>query len=165
MIFSKIACPRSHWLRWHRVGIVVDYADSFGKLWMLNTDFKWSIRWKKVLGCVYKPIAIISKYETFVSKEKFRCPFKFSNIVWLWFRGETYLYQTVNIFTQILPLATTFLSLDFCSSKSSMFPHILYIIPYTFLLLTMIILEKKPEVMTWIVYSTVWYSRVKMFSF
>ena len=36
------------------------------------------------------------------------------------------MFQTINIFTQILPLATTFLSLDFCSSNSSMFPHILF---------------------------------------
>ena len=28
MIFFKIACMRSRWLRWHRVGKVVDYADT-----------------------------------------------------------------------------------------------------------------------------------------
>ena len=27
MILSKIACPHSHWLRWHCVGVVVDYVD------------------------------------------------------------------------------------------------------------------------------------------
>ena len=26
MIFLKIACPRSRWLRWHRVSLVIDYG-------------------------------------------------------------------------------------------------------------------------------------------
>ena len=79
--FSKNVCPtptrcqRGHWLRWHRVCIVIDYvdtvsalsttmhyaddgqdyADTFRKLWRLLTDFKVAIRWKRVQGCVYKP--------------------------------------------------------------------------------------------------------------
>ena len=44
-------CQRSQQIRWH----LQDYADTFGKLWRLFTDFKGTIRRKKVLGCVYKP--------------------------------------------------------------------------------------------------------------
>ena len=77
-------CQRGQWLSWHLVSIVnsyvdimsmtkhtlcqcsqrlrrheQDYADTFGKLWSLLTDFKGTIRWKKYL-CVFKnPIAII----------------------------------------------------------------------------------------------------------
>ena len=49
-IFSESVCPR----------IVNNYADTyknttFGNFWRLLTDFKGTIRWIKVLGCVYKP--------------------------------------------------------------------------------------------------------------
>ena len=60
LIFSKIVCLHSHWLRGHRVGVVNDYADTnmtthtFEKLWRILTDLKGIIKWKKVLGCVYK---------------------------------------------------------------------------------------------------------------
>ena len=83
MIFSKIACPRSCWLHWHRVGVVVDYPDTcWNSRWQCGHDvgvvvdyiwtpqwlcghfrktlkashrFKGPIRGKKVLGCVYTP--------------------------------------------------------------------------------------------------------------
>ena len=61
------------YVRWHREGVVIDYAhaeravdysrwlcrhnndyaNTFGILRMLFTDFKGTIRWKKVLGCVH----------------------------------------------------------------------------------------------------------------
>ena len=50
------ACPRSQQLRGHGVCIVndvIDYADTFWKLWRLLTHFKGKIRQKKVFGCVY----------------------------------------------------------------------------------------------------------------
>ena len=74
MIFSKIGRPCSRWLRWnhvsvvndyrdmcwrsqrlhgHGVGVVNDYADTFGKLWRFLTDFKGTISRKKVFRCVY----------------------------------------------------------------------------------------------------------------
>ena len=43
-IFSKNVCPRCRWLRGHDN----DYADTFGKLWRLLTDFKGTLRWKKI---------------------------------------------------------------------------------------------------------------------
>ena len=52
-IFAKNMCLHSHWLCWHGGSIVIDYADTVGKLWRLLTDLK-TIWWKKVLECVYK---------------------------------------------------------------------------------------------------------------
>ena len=51
LIFSKIACWRSHRLRRHIVGVVNDNADTFGKLWWLLTDFKETIRPKRYFYC------------------------------------------------------------------------------------------------------------------
>ena len=48
-IFSKIACQSSRWLCGH----INDYVDTFWKLWRLLTDFKGTLRQKKVFGCVY----------------------------------------------------------------------------------------------------------------
>ena len=72
---TRTPCRRSRWLRWHSISVIndfantdggvfnnyadwghgQDYADTFGKLRRLFTDFKETISWKKVLGCVYKP--------------------------------------------------------------------------------------------------------------
>ena len=51
LLTTRTRCRRSQWQRGHGQ----DYADTFGKLWRLLTDFKGTIRWKNVLGCVYKP--------------------------------------------------------------------------------------------------------------
>ena len=54
-------CQRSQRQRRHCVGVVNDYAHmdkttrTLGKLWRLLTDCKGTVRWKKVLGCVFKP--------------------------------------------------------------------------------------------------------------
>ena len=79
----RAGCRRSCWLRGHGVGVVVDhpdtvsvyslttwtrcrrrrwlrrhdndYVDTFENRWRNLTDFKGTIRWKKVNGCVYEP--------------------------------------------------------------------------------------------------------------
>ena len=36
-IFATIVCPRSHWLWWHSVGVVIDYGDT----WPLSQPKHW----------------------------------------------------------------------------------------------------------------------------
>ena len=49
LIFSKIGCPRSRWLRWHRVGIVIDFA-----------DMCWNSHWLYVCTIVHD-VGIVNK--------------------------------------------------------------------------------------------------------
>ena len=54
----RTRCRHGQRLRGHGVSIVnyyydYDYSDTFWKLWRLLTDFKGTIRQKKVFGCVY----------------------------------------------------------------------------------------------------------------
>ena len=51
---TRTHCRYSCWLRGHDN----DYADTFGSLWRLLTDFKGTIRWKRYLGLFTHPIAI-----------------------------------------------------------------------------------------------------------
>ena len=52
-------CQRSQRLRRHRVGIVNDYADTFGKLWKLLTDFTGTISQKRYWDVFTNSLAII----------------------------------------------------------------------------------------------------------
>ena len=56
LIFSKIACQRSGWLRGQGVGVDY-YADTFGKLWRFLTDFKGKISKKRYLDVLTHPIS------------------------------------------------------------------------------------------------------------
>ena len=53
MIFSKFECPLSGWPHWHCVGVVIDFADTFRKLWSLLIALKGTIRQKKLIGGIY----------------------------------------------------------------------------------------------------------------
>ena len=60
MIFSKIVCPRSRWLRWHFVSKVNDYTPihhwlrgPFLKTLQVSHRFQRNMQAKKKFGCVY----------------------------------------------------------------------------------------------------------------
>ena len=92
------SCQHSHWLHWHRVGVVVDYADTCRKShWLRDTitaysltmrtptaNFKGfsqilkeqslSIRWKKYLDVFTHRISNNFKLWKPLHKEKIACP-------------------------------------------------------------------------------------------
>ena len=69
-------CQCSQGLHGHGVRKVTNYADTdtFRKLWRLLTYFKGTIKWKKVLGCVYKPNSNnLKRWKPLYLKKKFAC--------------------------------------------------------------------------------------------
>ena len=81
LIFSKIACQRSQRLHRQGVGVVNDYANTFGKL---LTYFKGTIRQKKVLRCVYISNSNNLKIWKSLYLKKIGCPS--SRWLWCWHR-------------------------------------------------------------------------------
>ena len=72
-------CRRSQQIREHGQ----DYADTFGKLWRLLTDFKGTIRWKMVLGCIYKLNRKFKNMKTLYLKKNLTTRTRDFRTVWL----------------------------------------------------------------------------------
>ena len=95
-ILKKNLFPRCRWLRGHDN----DNADTFGKLWRLLTDFKGTLRWKKV-NTPNRNNFIIWKTPYLLPKEKYACPtvtLDFSNF------ANKYLCENEQVRETVLPV-------------------------------------------------------------